>query len=255
MEAFENLLTNRTRIISLAHSSNVLGTIFPVNQICTIAHIRGIPVLLDGAQAAPHMPVNVQGIDCDFYVFSAHKMGGPAGVAVLYGKPEWLDKLPPHQGGEGMASKVAFAESTYSAVPKKFEAGTPPFEEIISLGTLIEYINGIDFAKTAAYEQELLAYATQKLNEIKEVNIFGTSPEKEPLISFSVEGRDVKQLEKFLNDKYNIAVRAGKLSAQPLMDYLEVDALLRVAFCYFNTTEEIDLLITAINKFIQTHEA
>jgi len=251
MDAFESLLNDKTRIISLAHSSNVLGTILPVKLICETAHQRGIPVLIDGAQAAPHMPVSVQDIGCDFYVFSAHKMGGPAGIGVLYGKAEWLNKLPPQQGGEGMASKVAFEESTYSPPPKKFEAGTPPFEEIVAFGTLLDYIQEMDFPKTAAYEQELLAYATAKLDEIDEILIYGRSPEKEPLVSFSLRNRDVKQLEKFLNEEYNIAVRAGLLSAQPLMEHLGVDALLRVAFCYFNTHDEIDLLITAIKQFLQ----
>jgi cysteine desulfurase/selenocysteine lyase len=138
-----------------------LGTIFPVKQITQIAHERNIPVLIDGAQAAPHMPVDMQELDCDFYVFSAHKMGGPAGVGVLYGKYDWLDRLPPQLGGEGMASKVSFEESTYNPVPKKFEAGTPAFEEIVAFGTLIDYVSGLDMHKTSAYEQELMEYATQ----------------------------------------------------------------------------------------------
>jgi cysteine desulfurase/selenocysteine lyase len=191
MDAFEQLLNDRTRIISLAHSSNVLGTILPVKQICEIAHRRGIPVLVDGAQTAPHMPVNVQEIGCDFYVFSVHKMGGPAGVGVLYGGFEWLDKLPPQQGGEGMASTVGFDESTYSPPPKKFEAGTPPFEEIVAFGTLIDYVNGLDFPKTADYERELMEYATQQLNNISQVSIYGASPDKEPVISFDLQGLDV----------------------------------------------------------------
>jgi len=249
-EAFSKLLTDKTRIISFSHSSNVLGTMLPVKRICEIAHARSIPVLIDGAQAAPHMPVNMQDIDCDFYVFSAHKMGRPAGVGVLYGKTEWLYKLPPQQGGEGMATEVSFEMSTYSPIPKKFEAGTPAFEEIVAFGTLIDYVTEIDMAKTAEYEQELMQYATQQLNKIEKVNIYGTAPEKEPVISFEIEGMDVKELEKYLNDEYNIAVRAGQLSAQPLIKHLGLEALLRVSFCYFNTNEEIDLLIEAIKKFI-----
>jgi cysteine desulfurase/selenocysteine lyase len=200
------------------------------------------------------MPVNVQEIDCDFYVFSAHKMGGPAGVGVLYGKYEWLDKLPPQQGGEGMASTVSFEESTYTSLPKKFEAGTPPFEEVVAFGTLIDYINSLNFQKTAEYEQELMLYATRQLNQLDGVSILGAAAQKEPLVSFWLKDMDVKQLEKYLNDEYNIAVRAGQLSAQPLIKHLGVDGLLRVSFCYFNTREEIDLLATAIKEFIKRRQ-
>ncbi len=255
IEAFEALLNDKTRIISVVHSSNVLGTILPVKQVCELAHARNIPVLIDGAQAAPHMPVDVQEIGCDFYTFSAHKMGGPAGVGILYGKAEWLDKLPPQQGGEGMAAEVSFEESTYSPGPKKFEAGTPAFEEIVAFGTLIDYVTGIDFPKTAEYEQELMKYATAALDKIEEVCIYGAAPEKEPVVSFSLTGMDVKQLEKFLNDEYNIAARAGKLSAQPLMKHLGLEALLRVSFCYFNTRAEIDLFIKAVKEFIKQQPA
>jgi cysteine desulfurase/selenocysteine lyase len=254
IDAFEGMLNEKTRIVSMSHSSNVLGTILPVKKICEISHAYGVPVLIDGAQAAPHMPVNVQEIDCDFYVFSAHKMGGPAGVGVLYGKYEWLDKLPPQQGGEGMASTVSFEESTYTSLPKKFEAGTPPFEEVVAFGTLIDYINSLNFQKTAEYEQELMLYATRQLNQLDGVSILGAAAQKEPLVSFWLKDMDVKQLEKYLNDEYNIAVRAGQLSAQPLIKHLGVDGLLRVSFCYFNTREEIDLLATAIKEFIKRRQ-
>lgn len=254
IEAFEGLLTDKTRIVSVSHSSNVLGTMLPVKQICAIAHARNIPVLIDGAQTAPHMPVNMQDIDCDFYVFSAHKMGGPAGVGILYGKAQWLDNLPPQLGGEGMATEVSFEESTYSPVPKKFEAGTPAFEEIVAFGTLIDFVTELGLSKTAEYEQELMQYATQQLSKIKKVKIYGTAPGKEPVVSFLLEGMDVKQLETYLNDNYNMAVRAGQLSAQPLMKYLGLEALLRVSLCYYNTREEINLLVEAIEAFIDQQE-
>lgn len=253
IEAFETLLSDKTRIVSFAHSSNVLGTIIPVRKICDLAHARGIPVLIDGAQAAPHMPVNMQELDCDFYVFSAHKMGGPAGVGILYGKSDWLDKLPPLQGGEGMAAEVSFEESKYSPLPKRFEAGTPAFEEIVAFGTLIDFVQELDMAKTSAYEAELMDYAISKLDLIPQVKIYGRSAEKEPVISFDLEGFNVLDLEKFLNDQYNIAVKAGPLSAQPLLKHLGVEALLRLSFCYFNTRAEIDLFIAGLNRFIAEH--
>lgn len=250
MAQFEMLLSEKTRIVSLAHSSNVLGTMIPVRKVCDIAHARGIPVLIDGAQTAPHMPVDISALDCDFYVFSAHKMGGPAGVGILYGKSFWLDRIPPLQGGEGMATTVSFKESKYAALPKKFEAGTPAFEEIVAFGTLIDYVQALDMSKTAAYEQELLEYATERLAELPKVRIFGTSPEKEPVISFDLSGMDIKACEKFLNDEYNIAVKAGKLSAEPLLNYLGIDTLLRLSFCYTNTRDEIDVFLGALTHFI-----
>jgi cysteine desulfurase/selenocysteine lyase len=249
MESFEKLLSENTKIISLAHSSNVLGTILPVRKICDLAHSHGIPVLIDGAQAAPHMPVDMQELDCDFYVFSAHKMGGPAGVGVLYGKAEWLDKLPPLQGGEGMAEKVTFEETEFAEVPKRFEAGTPAFEEIVALGTLIDYVVALDMEKTSAYEQELLEYTTLELDKIPQVKIFGRASEKEPVISFALEGMDVVELEKYLNDN-SITVKAGALSAQPLLKVLGVESLLRLSFCYFNTRQEIDFFILCLHDFI-----
>jgi len=250
IEQFENLLSDKTKVVSFAHSSNVLGSMLPVRKICDLAHARGIPVMIDGAQAAPHMPVDMQALDCDFYVFSAHKMGGPAGVGVLYGKKKWLEKLPPLQGGEGMASEVTFEESKFAPAPKKFQAGTPAFEEIVAFGTLLDYVQNLGMGKTAAYEQELLDYATARLNEVPQVKIYGTSAEKEPVISFDLEGMDITALEKFLNDRYNIAVKAGSLSAEPLMKHLGVSGLIRLSFCYFNTRAEIDLFMNALQQFI-----
>jgi cysteine desulfurase/selenocysteine lyase len=250
MDAYTALLSHRTKIVSICHSSNVLGTITPVNEIVKLAHAKNIPVLIDGAQTAPHMKVDMQEIDCEFFVFSVHKMGGPAGIGVLYGKSEWLEKLPPQWGGEAMADKVAFDKTTYQPSPKKFEAGTPAFEEIVACSVLIDYVNSLEMEKTEKYEKELLEYMTNRLQEIKQVKIFGTSAVKEPVISFVLEGMDVKKLEQYLNDEYNIAVKAGDLTAQPLMKHLGVEGLLRVALCYYNTREEIDVFIEAVRHFI-----
>jgi cysteine desulfurase/selenocysteine lyase len=250
MEAYAALLSDMTKIVSICHSSNVLGTITPVNDIVKLAHAKNIPVLIDGAQTAPHMKVDMQEIDCEYFVFSVHKMGGPAGIGVLYGKSEWLDKLPPQWGGEAMADQVSFDKTTYQPAPKKFEAGTPAFEEIVACSVLIDYVEGVDLNKAEVYEEELMEYANQRLAEIKEVKIYGTAPKKEPVISFVLEGMDIKELELFLNDEYNIAVKAGDLTAQPLMKHLGVEALLRVAFCYYNTREEIDIFIDAVKQFV-----
>ena len=250
MDAYANLLSDKTRIVSICHSSNVLGTITPIEEIVRLAHEKGIPVLIDGAQTAPHMKVDMQEIDCEYFVFSVHKMGGPAGIGVLYGKAEWLDKLPPQWGGEAMADQVSFTKTRYQPAPKKFEAGTPPFEEIVACHVLIDYIEDLDMDKTEQYEEELMIYAEHRLSEIEEVRIYGAAPVKEPVVAIDLEGMDVKELEQYLNDEYNIAVKAGELTAQPLMKHLGVKALLRLAFCYFNTREEIDVFIEALEKFI-----
>jgi len=251
MVAYKSLLSDRTKIVSICHSSNVLGTITPIHEIVQLAHEKGIPVLIDGAQTAPHMKVDMQEIDCEFFVFSVHKMGGPAGVGVLYGKSDWLDKLPPQWGGEGMADQVSFSKTSYKSAPKKFEAGTPPFEEIVASGVLIDYVESLGMDKTEQYEEELMVYTEHRLAEIEEVKIYGAAPVKEPVISFDLKGMDLKELEKFLNDEYNIAVKAGELTAQPLMKHLGVKGLLRLAFCFFNTREEIDVFIEALEKFIE----
>jgi cysteine desulfurase/selenocysteine lyase len=250
MEAYANLLSDKTKIVSICHSSNVLGTITPVEEIVRLAHDKGIPVLIDGAQTAPHMKVDMQEIDCEYFVFSVHKMGGPAGIGVLYGKSEWLGKLPPQWGGEAMADQVSFTKTSYQPAPKKFEAGTPAFEEIVACHVLIDYIEELNMDKTEQYEEELMIYAEHRLAEIEEVKIYGSAPVKEPVLAIDLKGMDVKELEKYLNDEYNIAVKAGELTAQPLMKYLGVKGLLRLAFCYFNTREEIDIFIDALEKFI-----
>lgn len=251
VDKFTEAISSKTKIIAFSHSSNAVGTVLPVKQLAAIAHERNIPVLVDGAQYAPHAPVNMQELDCDFYTFSGHKMGMPSGVGVLYGKREWLEKLPPYEGGGDMAKEVDFAsEPKLSDIPKKFEAGTMPFAEIIALSTLIDYLNDLDMHKTSVYEQDLLRYATSKLIEIDKVRIVGNAPEKEPVLSFVLEGMDVKELEQFLSEEYNIIVKAGRLTAQPLMKYLNVPALLRASFCFYNTYEEIDVFAEAVQRFV-----
>ena len=248
--AFEQLITDKTKIVSLSHSSNVLGTIFPIKKIAKLLRKRNIPLFVDGAQMAPHAPINMQELGCDFYTFSVHKMGGTSGLGVLYGKSAMLDSLPPGEGGGEMVENVTFEVSEYKQLPKKFEAGTPPFAEIIAFGILIDYINKLDIKRTSQYELELLRYATEKLSSITNLKLYGTSTEKEPVISFNLQGYDIKELEQYLSDEWNIAVRAGQLSAQPLMGVLGVKGLLRVSLCYYNTAEEIDTLCEAIHRFM-----
>ena len=251
MASYETALTDKVKIVAVSHTSHALGNKLPVKEMVGLAHKKGIPVMLDGAQAAPHMPVNMQELDCDFYTFSGHKMGTPSGVGILYGKKEWLEKLPPYEGGADMTKNVTLQSYTPADLPYRFEAGTMPFAEIIAMGTLIDYVNELDMHKTEQYEQELLRYATEKLETVDRVRIFGNVPEKEPVLSIALDGMDVKKLEKFLNDEHNIEVRAGDLTAQPLMKILGVDGLLRASFCYYNTTEEIDIYIDAVKEFIK----
>lgn len=251
LASYKSALSDKTRVVAFSHTSHALGNKLPATEMIHLAHEKGIPVMVDGAQAAPHMPVNMKALDCDFYTFSGHKMGTPSGVGVLYGKKEWLDKLPPYEGGADMAREVTFEKPTLAELPKKFEAGTMPFAEIIAFGTLIDYLNGLDMRKTEQYEQDLLSYATQQLSRVDRVLIKGTDGEKEPVLSFALDGLDVKKLERFLNDAYNIDVRAGDLTAQPLMKILGVPGLLRASFCYYNTRDEIDTLVGATEDFIR----
>lgn len=244
------MINGKTRIISVSHSSHVLGSILPINQIAEIAHKRGIAVLADGAQAAPHMPVNMQELDCDFYSFSGHKMGSPTGVGVLYGKEKWLNKIAPLMGGGEMAKEVTFKKSTYAEIPTRFEGGTTPFADIIAFGSLVDYLEEIGQENIEQYELELLSYATEKLSKIERVKIYGNAPEKEPVLSFDIEGANMKKLEKYMNDEWSIAVRAGQLTAQPLMKLLGVQSLIRASFCFYNTFDEVDTFIEAVNAFI-----
>jgi len=256
MKVFEKMLTKKVKIISVSHSSHVLGTVLPIREITKMAHKRDIPVLVDGAQYAPYAKIDVKKLDCDFYTFSGHKMGSPSGIGVLYGKSSWLEKLPPYEGGNDMAKEVRFEEAVFANIPQKFEAGTQPFAQIIAFGELIDFLNEIDMEKSSQYEQELLKYATERLFEIEKVKVIGVAREKEPVISFYLDSMDVKDLEKFLDEKYNIAVRAGELSAQPLMKVLDIpdSQLLRVSLCYYNTFDEIDVLIRAVKRFIKEED-
>jgi cysteine desulfurase / selenocysteine lyase len=251
MQAFEKMLTSRTKLVAISHSSHVLGTILPVKQITKMAHKRGIPVMVDGAQAAPHMAIDLKDLDCDFYTFSGHKMGSPSGVGVLYGKKKWLDKLPPAEGGGDMTKKVSFEKSEYLPLPEKMEAGTMPFGEIIAFGVTIDYLNELGMEKVQQYELDLLHYATEKLLEVKGLKIYGSAPEKEPVISFSIKGVKPKDLEKYLSDEHNINIRSGDLSAQPLMKVLGVKELVRISLCFYNTFEEIDYLVKVLKAYVK----
>ena len=215
------------------------------------AHQKGIPVMLDGAQAIPHMPVNMQELDCDFYTFSVHKMGGPTGLGVLYGKKKWLEQMPSIEGGSDMVKRVTFESYEYADVPQKFEAGTMPFAEIIAFESLIHFLQKLGMEKMFSYEQDLLHYAEKELNEIEGLYMIGSSADKEAVISFHIGEKDLKLLEKYLNDRHNIFVRAGDLSAQPLMKLLGVKGLVRISFSYYNTKEEIDVLVNALKIYLR----
>jgi cysteine desulfurase/selenocysteine lyase len=251
-------ITHKTRLIAIEHSSHVLGTINPVKEIVKLAHKRGhIAVLVDGAQAAPHMPVDVRELGCDFYVFSAHKMGGPTGVGVLYGRTEWLKKLPPYQLGEEMVETVGVArrgplgETTFKSPPDKFEGGTQAFVDIIGFGAVIDYLNDIGRQNISDYEEGLLYYALEKLESLERVRIVGTAPEKEPLVSITLDGIKATDAESWFNKHTGIALRAGELSAQPLMRFLGLEGVLRMSLGYFNTTQEIDQFVVALQECIQ----
>jgi len=254
LKIYEQLLSERTKIVSISHSSHVLGTILPVKEMIKMAHRKNIPVLLDGAQTVPHMPVNMQDLDCEFYTFSAHKMGGPPGVGVLYGKKKWLTKLPPFEGGSDMAKKVSFEKTEYEDVPSKFEAGTMPFADIIAFGDLLDFLQELNMQTLFEYEQQLLKYATEELLKVEGVDIKGKAPEKEAVISFNVEKVNVKELEKYLSEEHNIFVKAGDLNGQPLMKILGVKGLVRVSFSYYNTIEEINAFVTALKKYLKAKE-
>lgn len=250
LEELEKHLSPRTRIISFSHTSHALGTIQPVKEICRMAHKRNILVLVDAAQSAPHMKINVKDMDCDFLTFSAHKMGGPSGVGVLYGKAALLEQLPAHFGGHENMETVSFDGSEYKKPPKKFEAGTPALEAIVAFGSMVDYIEKLGIDKTEEYERALLKYATAGLSSIEKIRIYGNAPEKEPVLSFLVEGADVKELEKYLAEEHNIFIKAGDLSAQPLMKKFGIDGLARASFCYYNTKDEIDYFLKAVELFV-----
>jgi cysteine desulfurase/selenocysteine lyase len=247
LEEFEALLGPRTKIVALGHVSNALGTVNPVAAIVAMAHARNIPVLLDGAQAVPRMPVNVQELDCDFYVFSGHKAYGPTGIGVLYGKSALLEAMPPYQGGGDMISSVTFGKTIYNKVPHKFEAGTPDMSGAIGLRAAIEYMQALGMANIAAYEHELLSYGTAALSELPGVRLVGTARQKTGVLSFVLEGVHPHDIGTIL-DQEGIAIRAGHHCAQPVMDRLGVGATARASFGLYNTQAEIDALVRGIKK-------
>ncbi len=249
IEKLDGLITPRTKLISVAHVSNVLGTINPIAEIAEIAHSKGIRIFVDGAQAAPHLKIDVQALNVDFYALSAHKMYGPNGVGVLYGKKELLEQMPPYQGGGEMISEVKFAGTTYNELPYKFEAGTPNISGVIAFGAAIDYLLNLGFENLAAWEHELLEYATEKLQAIHGLRIYGTQPRKSGVIAFNVDGVHFFDLGTML-DKFGIAVRTGHHCADPLMDHFNIQGTVRASFAFYNTKEEIDVFAAALKKVI-----
>jgi cysteine desulfurase/selenocysteine lyase len=244
---FEKQMSNKTKIVAVNHISNALGTINPIKYIIDKAHQFGAAVLIDGAQAVPHLKPDVQELDCDFYVFSGHKMCAPTGVGILYGKEEWLQKLPPYQGGGEMIATVTFNKTTYADLPHKFEAGTPNIEAGIALGTAIEYLNTIGFDAIASYEKDLLEYATTKLLEIEGLKIIGTAQQKASVLSFIIDAIHPYDIGTII-DKMGIAVRTGHHCTQPIMDFFNIPGTVRASFAFYNTKEEIDMLVVALKK-------
>jgi len=247
MEAFESLLNAHTKLVFVNHVSNALGTVNPIEEIISKAHAVGAKVLIDGAQAAPHIKADVQALDLDYYVTSAHKLCGPTGVGMLYGKEELLHLLPPYQGGGEMIAEVTFEKTTYADLPHKFEAGTPNIAGGIAFGAALDYMNSIGFDTIAAYEQELLDYGTAQLKAIEGVQIYGEAKDKTAVISFNVKGIHPYDIGSIL-DKMGIAVRTGHHCAQPIMDYYQIPGTVRASFSFYNTKEEIDQMILALKR-------
>ena len=249
-DEYDALLNERTKFVAVTHVSNALGTINPVKEMIERAHKYGVPVLIDGAQSAPHMPVDVQDLDCDFYAFSGHKMFAPTGSGVVYGKAALLEKMNPFQGGGDMIKSVTFEKTTYADLPNKFEAGTPAIASQIGLGAAIDYLNIIDREKAAAHEHELLRYATERLSAIEGVRIIGTAREKTSVLSFVIDDIHPHDIGTIL-DQEGIAVRAGHHCAQPVMQRFNIPATARASFAFYNTKEEVDVLARTIEKVIE----
>mgnify|MGYP001817390383 CR=1 FL=1 len=247
LSEYESMLSKKTKLVFVNHISNALGTINPIEHIIKKAHDFGAAVLIDGEQACPHLVPDVQKLDVAFYVASAHKICGPTGVGMLYGKESWLKKLPPYQGGGEMIAEVTFEKTTYADLPHKFEAGTPNICGGIAFGAAIDYMNSIGFKNIAAYENELLAYATKKLLDIEGLKIYGTSPQKTSVISFNLEGIHPYDIGTIL-DKLGIAVRTGHHCAQPIMDYFKIPGTVRASFSFYNTKAEIDTIVEGVKK-------
>lgn len=247
MQAFEQLFNERTRFVSVAHVSNVLGTVNPVKDICRIAHSHGVPVLVDGAQSTPHFKVDVQDIDCDFFAFSGHKIYGPTGVGVLYGKETWLDRLPPYQGGGEMIESVTFERTVFEKLPFKFEAGTPDYVATHGLATALKYVSSLGMDNIAAHERELTTYCMEQMRTIPGMRLFGDTPQKDAVVSFLVG--DIHHLDMgTLLDRLGIAVRTGHHCAQPLMERLGIQGTVRASFALYNTKDEIDALVSGIRR-------
>lgn len=247
MQAYHELLNPKTKLVFCTHVSNALGTINPIKEIIEAAHKVGAAVLLDGAQAAPHIKADVQQLDVDFYVVSGHKMCGPTGIGILYGKEEWLNKLPPYQGGGEMIEEVTFEKTTYAGLPHKFEAGTPNICGGIALGAALDYMNSIGFDAIAEYENELLRYATEELLAIDGLKIYGSSLKKTAVVSFNIEGIHPYDIGSIL-DKLGVAVRTGHHCAQPIMDFYKIPGTVRASFSFYNTKEEVDILVAGVKQ-------
>ena len=249
IDEFEKLLTSKTKLVFLNHVSNAIGTINPIDYIIKKAHSIGAKVLIDGTQASPHIKTDLQKLDIDYYVTSAHKMCGPTGIGILYGKKSLLNKLPPYQGGGEMISDVTFEKTTYADLPHKFEAGTPNISGVIAFGAAINYMNNIGFDNILNYEKELLSYAQDQIRKIKGVEIYGDSINKTPIVSFNIKGIHPYDIGSIL-DKMGIAVRTGHHCAQPIMDFYKIPGTVRASFSFYNTIEEIDLMIKGLKKAI-----
>jgi len=249
-EEYEKLLNPRTRLVAVTHVSNALGTINPVQRMIAVAHRQQIPVLVDGAQAIPHLSVDVQALDSDFYTFSGHKLYGPTGIGVLYGKAALLEAMSPFQGGGDMIASVTFEKTTYNKIPHKFEAGTPDIAGVIGLGAAIDYVQTIGLAAISAYEEELLAYATREVSKIAGVRILGNAKEKASVLSFTLEGVHPHDIGTIL-DQQGIAIRAGHHCAQPVMDRFKVPATARASFAFYNTKKEVDALVNGIRAVME----
>jgi len=247
IDSFKSLLNSNVKLIAIAHTSNVMGIINPIEELIEIAHNENIPILIDGAQAVPHTKVDVQDLDCDFYVFSAHKMYGPMGVGILFGKKEYLEKMPPYQSGGEMIKDVSFEKTTFNELPFKFEAGTPMVADIIGLAEAIDYLEDIGLDKIQDYEHKLLEYGTKKLLEIEELRIIGTNENKASVISFIIDGIHHYDAGSLL-DQMGVAVRTGNHCAQPLMKRMNINGTIRASFAFYNTYEEIDILVSAVKK-------
>lgn len=250
MDEYEKMLGPRTKLVSITHVSNALGTILPADQIVGLAHAQGVPVLLDGAQAVPHMPVDVRKLDCDFYVFSGHKLFGPTGTGVLYGKAEILDAMPPYKGGGDMIKSVTFEKTLYNDLPYKFEAGTPNIAGAIGLGAAVDYVEAIGFDLITAHEDELLEYGTKALSSIGGLRIVGTAPHKAGILSFVIDNIHPHDIGTIL-DSEGIAIRTGHHCAQPVMERFQIPATARASMAFYNTKEDIDALVRGIDRVIE----